>query len=73
MTMYDDEIAMVQRHIALGEEHVARQHELIAHLKSFGADTSLSEQVLTNFEDALTLHQQHLARLGASDRRKSSD
>jgi len=62
--MYDDdEMAMVRRHIALGEGHVARQHELIAELRSFGADTSLSEQVLTNFEETLALHQQHLVRL----------
>jgi len=71
--MYDDEIAMVRRHIALGEEHINRQHELIAHLKSFGADTNLSEQLLTNFEETLVLHQQHLTRLEAGDSGHSAD
>jgi hypothetical protein len=63
----DDEVAMVRRHITLGLEHIARQHELIAHLASFGADTTLSEQVLANFEDSLLLHRQHLRRLRPGD------
>jgi len=65
--MYDDEIAMVRGHIELGIEHIARQHELIAELASFGADTALSEQVLTNFEETLVLHRQHLSRLEEAD------
>jgi hypothetical protein len=66
--MYDDdEVAMVRRHITLGLEHIARQHELIAQFASFGADTTLSEQVLANFEDSLLLHRQHLRRLQPDD------
>lgn len=61
--MDEDEIAMVRRHVALGEAHITRQHELISKLKSIGADTSLPEQLLTNFEETLMLHQQHLKRL----------
>ncbi|TFI57077.1 hypothetical protein E2493_16735 [Sphingomonas parva] len=65
--MYDDEVARVRRHITLGLKHIARQHELIAHLASVGADTTLSEQVLVNFEDSLLLHRHHLRRLQPDD------
>jgi hypothetical protein len=65
--MFDDEIAMVRRHIELGVQHIKRQHELIAQLASFGADTGLSEQVLANFEGSLALHREHLAHLEGND------
>jgi hypothetical protein len=57
------EVTMVKGHVQLGERHIARQHEIIAHLRLGGHPTDLAESVLECFEATLVSHRDHLARI----------
>ena len=65
MTEEESELAMVQRHVREGAEHVARQRELLARLQVDGQPTEEALALLTNFEDLQRQHEVHLARLDA--------
>jgi hypothetical protein len=56
---------MVEGHVQLGQRHIARQHEIIAHLAAGGHPTDLAESLLQSFEEALLSHREHLARISA--------
>ena len=58
-----DEQLMVLRHIREAAKRIARHEEIIDHLASLGAETTLSENVLENIRDAQTLRFQHLRRI----------
>jgi hypothetical protein len=64
-THREAERRMVEGHVQLGERHIARQHEIIAHLAAGGHPTDLAESLLQSFEDTLVSHRQHLARIVA--------
>jgi hypothetical protein len=53
------DIKMVDDHIAQGERHVTRQHEIIAWLKSRGHPTDAAENLLLEFEATLRQHRAH--------------
>jgi hypothetical protein len=53
------DLQMVDDHIAQGEQHVIRQHELIAWLKERGHPTDIAEQLLAEFEATLHQHRAH--------------
>lgn len=59
----ETEIEMVQRHIRQGEEHVARQGEIVAGLPPDSALAKTAHQLLAQFEETLESHRAHLARL----------
>lgn len=63
MAKAETELAMVKRHVRVGERHVASQKEIIAHLREHGHPTELAERLLLNLEELLEMHRQHLARL----------
>ena len=50
---------MMDRHVAQGERHVARQLELIEWLKSKGHPTGLAEKLLADFQSTLEQHRAH--------------
>jgi len=43
-------LEMAQRHVAEGEQHLARQRKLIAELERDGHDTALAIELLHEFE-----------------------
>jgi hypothetical protein len=58
---------MVERHIALGREHIARQLETIDKLRSHGYPTDGAERLLGKLEHLQRLHEAHLERLQNSN------
>ena len=64
MTDADEtEIEMVRRHIVEAEEHLARQREIVDRLPPSGGITELARSLLVQYEETLSLHRAHLARL----------
>jgi hypothetical protein len=51
-----DHLAIVRRHVAKGEQIVARQREIIARLESAGCDVSDAKRLLLQFEELQSLH-----------------
>jgi hypothetical protein len=45
-----------ERHVASGERHIARQHDLIAELQRDGHDTTEAKALLKKFEELQTMH-----------------
>jgi hypothetical protein len=45
-----DHLAIVRRHVAKGEQIVARQREIVARLERAGCDASDAKQMLLQFE-----------------------
>lgn len=54
---------MVERHVALGEGHLAKQEALIAGLEHKGRDTVNARAFLTTLRETQALHLQHRERL----------
>ena len=53
-TLSDLETA--ERHVAQAEKHVVDQEELLSGLRMRGADTTLAEELLAEFNASLKLH-----------------
>ena len=53
-TLSDLETA--DRHVARAEKHVLEQEERLSNLRLKGADTTLAEELLTEFNASLKLH-----------------
>lgn len=49
-------LAQAERHIALGDQHLARQEALIAELDCNGHDTDGAKQVLATMRQSQALH-----------------
>jgi hypothetical protein len=64
---YEDELAMVTRHVHEGEALVARQAEIVAKFAKAGHDTDMAENLLANFQFMQAAHCAHLARLLAQE------
>ena len=58
-----ERIAETERHINLGEQHLARQRQIIAELERDGHDASQARHLLRTFEDTQALHAVDLERL----------
>ena len=56
----EDHLALAKRHIAEGEQRVARQTALIAELASHGYDTTDAELLLKTLQDTLNAMYDHL-------------
>ena len=60
------DIRMADRHIALGEQHVVRQEELISRLRQRGLSTEKAEELLEEFRASLSEHRSHRALMVTS-------
>ena len=56
-------LAQVEEHVCLGEQHIARQHEIIAALRASGRDTTRALALVRQFEEMQVLHLAHRDRL----------
>ena len=54
---------MCDRHIALGRDHITRQHATIANLLHDGHETRLAKVLLQCLLDSQHLHEEHRAYL----------
>jgi hypothetical protein len=52
----EDSLALAEKHITLGEQHLARQHEIIKTLDRGGHDTTMSVELLATLERSQTAH-----------------
>jgi hypothetical protein len=55
--------AMIERHIAEGEEHVAKQRDILRRLYAQGHPTVMAETLLAEFESTLRDHVAHRDRI----------
>ena len=49
-------LALTEKHVSMGEEHLARQKELIAELEGNGHDSTQARHLLRLFERSQELH-----------------
>lgn len=64
MTSYTaEDLLTAERHIALGEAHVAEQEEVLTRLRSEGADTATAEELLVQYQGLLKLHREDRDRI----------
>jgi len=61
--LLEENLAMVEGHVAEGEVHLLRQRQLISDLRRDGHDTTQSELLLASFEAAQASHFAHRDRL----------
>ena len=61
--MWEDHLALAERHVALGAEHVAHQHQIIADLERSGHDATDARLFLAQLQDLQKLHLAHRDRL----------
>jgi hypothetical protein len=54
--LLEDRLEQVEGHVRLGFEHIKRQREIVADLKSSGNDSALAEDLLRTFEAMQTGH-----------------
>ncbi len=59
----ETEREMVERHVREGQEHVARQREIVERLPVSGEVAEMARSLLVEYEETLALHRAHLARL----------
>ncbi|HEV2098037.1 MAG TPA: hypothetical protein VGR45_03825 [Stellaceae bacterium] len=62
----ETKLEMARRHVHEGEEHIARQREIIAGLQDDGEVKRLAQQLLLGFETIMREHRASLARLEKS-------
>jgi hypothetical protein len=61
--LQEDRLEEVEGHVRLGREHIDRQHQIIADLKSSGSDSALAEDLLHTFEAMQMAHEADRDRL----------
>lgn len=54
-----EDLRMADRHVALGEQHVVQQEELVSRLRLDGLPTGDAEQILATFQSLLEDHRRH--------------
>ena len=59
MAFNDADLRMADDHVAQGERHITRQHQIIEELRSRGHSTTMAEQLLIEFEATLAQHRAH--------------
>ena len=55
----EENLAMVDRHVAGGEAHLLRQRQLVSDLLRDGLDTTESEKFLAQLEALQAMHLEH--------------
>ncbi|EJT00965.1 hypothetical protein [Rhizobium sp. CCGE 510] len=63
--MVEKHLQQAREHVVLGEQHIARQREIVVELTALGADLREAERLLLNFEESQVMHVAHLDRLKA--------
>ncbi len=64
MTTADEtDLERIERHVQEGEEHVARQREIVDRLPPSGEVTEMARTILAEYEAALKQDRARLARL----------
>jgi hypothetical protein len=63
VAMLGKHLAQVEEHVALGDRHLSRQREIIARLARGGHDTAAAVALLKQFEEIQELHCAHRDRL----------
>ena len=61
--LLEEHMAMSDRHVALGAQHIERQRKLVAELERDGHDTALAKWLLRQLEELQVLHIQTRDRL----------
>ena len=51
-----EHLARAKEHVVEGEEHIRRQHQVIADLESDGHDTTQAREILVTLEHSQALH-----------------
>lgn len=64
---HDAELAMVRRHVAMGERSVSEQRQRVEDCRKTGRPSDMAESLLTEFETLQALHVAHLNRLLVRD------
>jgi hypothetical protein len=54
--MLMEHLRLAEAHVTRGNQHIARQRELISQLKSKGLEIGEAVKLLTTFEEAQALH-----------------
>jgi hemerythrin len=54
--LWEELLAEADRHVAEGEQHVARQREMVAELERDGHDAKAARELLRQFEQTLAMH-----------------
>jgi hypothetical protein len=49
-------LAQAERHVALGEQHIARQREIVSELEDGSHDAVQARRLLAQFEELQALH-----------------
>ena len=62
-TLLEAHLAQARRHIALGQEHLARQKQIVHELERDGHSVSEAKQLLDLFRDLQAMHVAHRDRL----------
>jgi hypothetical protein len=59
--MIADQLREAERHVALGEKHIARQYDIISELERYGLDSEAdrARELLASFEE---VQKEHIAR-----------
>jgi DNA-binding transcriptional MerR regulator len=70
MSAAETKLEMLRRHVRQGEEHIAKQHAIIARLKARGLPIEEAKRLLATFEDLQRQHEAHLARAEDEERQK---
>lgn len=60
-----ERLEQARRHVEQGEQHVARQRELVGQLHQDGHNTDDAIRLLGQFQELLTMHRQDRDRLEA--------
>ena len=60
-----DHLAEAEAHVALGREHIEKQHQIISLLYSRGVDTTVAKELLAELEDTQVLHEAGRNRIQA--------
>jgi hypothetical protein len=58
-----EHLAMAEKHVALGEEHLVRLRSIVGELRRHGYDTTQDEMLLASFEAMQVIHLEHRNRL----------
>ena len=66
MRHVEDPLTQGRRHVAEAEQRVARQRELVAHLRRKGQDAAQAEELLLTYEIILQSMRDHLEQELAS-------
>ena len=59
----EETLAIVEKHVALGEAHIVRQRQIASELRRDGHDPTQSEGLLASFEALQAMHLEHRDRI----------